>query len=47
MLKVFLTTRNSETIKPFFLNKGLNTNNIIVVENNNNTRGRKNSKHHE
>ena len=32
MLKVFLTTNNS--IKPFFSNKGLNTNNMMLVENN-------------
>ena len=33
--KVFLTTKHfSKTIKPFFSNKGLNTNNIMLIEKN-------------
>ena len=36
-----------KTIKPYFSNKGLNTNNTMLVENNDRMRGRNNTKHHE
>ena len=34
MSKVFLTTKSHKTIKPFFSNKALNRNNVMLVEDN-------------
>ena len=34
MSKVFLTTKRHKTIKPFFSNKALNSNNTMLVEDN-------------
>ena len=50
MSKIFLKTKKfSKTIKPFFSNKGLNTNNIYNAcrKQQNSMQGRNNSRHHE